>query len=147
MTEASRAVARLTERAVSELSRGRSLDISRLESLDASQDTAPPTMAEVFRELEGRFQAGAVTEPVSFYFSLGDGERWTIRVTEGDCVVQQGKASEPADCVLKTSRDMFERIVRQAYTPTPDEFIAGVVKSNNINLLVTFQKVFALVDR
>ncbi len=147
MTEASRAVARLTERAVSELSRGRSLDISRLHSLEDSDDSAPPSMADVFRELEGRFQAGAVSEPVSFYFSLGDGERWTIRVTEGDCVVRQGKAAEPADCVLKTSRDMFERIVRQAYTPTPDEFIAGVVKSNNINLLVTFQKVFALVDR
>jgi long-chain acyl-CoA synthetase len=39
---------------------------------------------------------------------------------------------------------MFTRIVREAYTPTPGEFISGTVKSNNIALLMTFQKVFQL---
>jgi long-chain acyl-CoA synthetase len=50
----------------------------------------------------------------------------------------------PADCVLKTSPDIFTRIVREAYIPSPAEFMTGTVKSNNIQLLVTFQKVFQL---
>jgi long-chain acyl-CoA synthetase len=52
-----------------------------------------------------------------------------------------------ADCVLKTSPAMFTRIVREAYTPTPSEFVAGTVKSNNIGLLFTFQKAFQLQSR
>ena len=37
------------------------------------------------------------------------------------------------------------RIVRDAYSPSPGEFMSGQVKSNNIQLLMTFQKVFQLV--
>jgi long-chain acyl-CoA synthetase len=59
--------------------------------------------------------------------------------------VQPGKAVEVADCVLKTSPSMFRRIVHDAYSPSPSEFISGQVKSNNIQLLMTFQKAFQLV--
>jgi long-chain acyl-CoA synthetase len=34
--------------------------------------------------------------------------------------------------------------VREAYTPTPMEFMSGAIKSNDIGLLQTFQKVFDL---
>jgi long-chain acyl-CoA synthetase len=46
--------------------------------------------------------------------------------------------------VLKTSPAMFTRIVKEAYTPTAGEFMSGTVKSNNVALLMTFQKVFQL---
>jgi long-chain acyl-CoA synthetase len=49
-----------------------------------------------------------------------------------------------ADCVLKTSPAMFTRIVRERYMPSPAEFMAGAIKSNNIALLLTFQKAFQL---
>jgi long-chain acyl-CoA synthetase len=107
-------------------------------------EPVPESLEQVFRELEQRFKAGSVQEPISFYFSLGDTERWTVRVTDRHCEVNAGKASSPADCVLKTSPDMFTRIVRERYTPSPAEFMAGTVKSNNIQLLFTFQKVFQL---
>jgi long-chain acyl-CoA synthetase len=49
-----------------------------------------------------------------------------------------------ADCVLKTSPEFFTRIVREAYVPSPADFMSGAIKSNDVGLLVTFQKVFQL---
>ena len=53
-------------------------------------------------------------------------------------------SNSQADCVLKTTPEIFTKIVREAYTPTPIEFMTGLVKSNDIGLLQTFQKVFDL---
>jgi long-chain acyl-CoA synthetase len=147
MSEASRVVARLAERAVSELSKGRVLDLQDLEPKDVV--SAPPiiedrSLAPVFSELKTRFLVGSVEQPVSFYFSLGDTERWSVRITQDSCEVIAGKVERPADCVLKTTPAMFTRIVREKYTPSPAEFVAGAVKSNNIQLLFTFQKAFQL---
>ncbi len=101
-------------------------------------------LAPVFEELRRRFVPGATDEPLSFYFSLGEKERWTVKVDPERCEVLAGKAVSSADCVLKTNPGMFVRIVREAYTPEPSEFVSGVVKSNNIGLLLSFQKVFQL---
>lgn len=145
-SDASRAVANLVQRAVHALSRGEVLDISRIESLELVPVREDDSLAPVFRELEGRFLAGSVEQPVSFYFSLGSKERWTVRIDRDRCEVVPGKIESPADCVLKTSPAMFTRIVREAYTPSPAEFMSGAVKSNNIGLLLTFQKAFQLSD-
>ena len=61
------------------------------------------------------------------------------------CEIKIGKPpGGVADCVLKTTPDIFMKIVREAYTPSPMEFMTGAVKSNDISLLQTFQKVFDL---
>lgn len=144
-SEASRVVAELARRAVIALSRGEVFDISKLASLDALPESAhDDSLAPVFGELERRFVPNAVEEPVSFYFSLGESERWTLRIEPERCQVTPGKAVESADCVLKTTPGMFRRIVREAYTPSPQEFISGAVKSNNIELLMVFQRAFRL---
>jgi long-chain acyl-CoA synthetase len=144
--DAARAIARLVERAVIALSRGELLDLAsvKVEELCERPKLEPESLATVFRELESRFVRGSVEQPVSFYFSLGDTERWTVRITESECEVRPGKVTGPADCVLKTSPAMFTRIVRERYTPSPAEFMAGAIKSNNISLLFTFQKAFQL---
>jgi long-chain acyl-CoA synthetase len=138
--------ARIVERAVVALGRGEILDISKLEQKDVVEPPKlePESLEPVFRELESRFLRGSVERPVSFYFSLGDTERWTVQISESSCEVRPGKVSGAADCVLKTSPAMFTRIVRERYTPSPAEFLAGAVKSNNIALLMTFQKAFQL---
>jgi long-chain acyl-CoA synthetase len=145
-SEASRAVARLVRRAVISLSRGEVLDTRKLEREDLADTGDEASMADLFRELENRFVAGSVKDPISFYFALGSRERWTVQVTSEACRVVPGKVADSADCVLKTSPAMFTRIVREAYTPTPGEFMSGTVKSNNIALLMTFQKVFQLAN-
>ncbi len=151
--EKTRVATGLMHRALSELSSGRSL---RLEALTA-EEVAPlgaarrlkkgeDSLSSVFSELEGRFVRGSVKAPVTYYFSLGS-ERWTVKVTEDECSVQPGKGVDLADCVLKTSPKIFTRIVRDAYSPSPGEFLSGQVKSNNIPLLMTFQKAFQLVPQ
>jgi long-chain acyl-CoA synthetase len=146
LTDASRAIARLTRRAVVTLSRGDVLDPKRLSPEDLVEPEEDNSMAELFRHLEDRFVVGTVKDPVSFYFALGKKERWTVKVTSDACHVTPGKSDSAADCVLKTSPAMFTRIVKEAYTPTPGEFMSGTVKSNNIALLFTFQKAFQLAD-
>jgi long-chain acyl-CoA synthetase len=36
--------------------------------------------------------------------------------------------------------------VREAYVPGLDEFMSGAIKSNDVSLLATFQKVFNLSE-
>jgi long-chain acyl-CoA synthetase len=88
-----------------------------------------------------------VRGPVSFYFTLGSEPeaKWTVRVSPEVCEVLPGKpAGGAADCVLKTSADLFTRIVREGYTPGAGEFLSGAVKSNDVALLETFQRAFQL---
>jgi long-chain acyl-CoA synthetase len=145
-SDAARAVASLTHQAVAALSKGKVFDLSQVDAAELRRrhTVAPPdTIEGVFAELEQRFVPSAVQAPLSFYFALGD-DRWTLRVTKEACEISKGKTVDQADCVLKTSRDIFERIVREAYTPSPQEFMSGLVKSNNIAHLLTFQKAFQL---
>jgi long-chain acyl-CoA synthetase len=144
--EASRKAARLIEDAVRALGRGSLLD---LRTLDASapepEPPTAPTLHDVFQELERRFAPSAVERPTSYYFSLGD-DRFTLLVSKEGCEVKPGKHVAAADCVLKTSPDLFARIVREAYVPSPAEFISGAVKTNNVGLLLEFQKAFRLLE-
>jgi long-chain acyl-CoA synthetase len=100
----------------------------------------------LFERLRGRFVPGTTDGPLSYYFSLGP-EKWTLKASSETCQVQKGKAVDNADCVLKTSPELFQRIVDEAYTPTPAEFVSGAVKSNNIQLLFTFQRMFKLTEQ
>ncbi|HSU41119.1 MAG TPA: lysophospholipid acyltransferase family protein, partial [Polyangiaceae bacterium] len=144
--DASRKAAHLIEEAVRALGRGSLLELARF---DAEASVAPPprpTLHDVFQELERRFAPNKVERPTSYYFALGD-DRFTLLVSKDGCEVKQGKHVDAADCVLKTSPDLFARIVREAYVPSPAEFLSGAVKTNNIGLLLEFQKAFRLLER
>ena len=144
--DASREVAKLAHRAVSALKEGTILDPSRLKSLVDDEPKEHP-LVTLFSELQGKFQKDAVDKPVSFYFTLGGDEmaKWTVVVSKDTCDVKLGTpAGGTADCVLKTSAEIFTKIVRDAFMPGPAEFLSGAIKSNDVSLLLTFQKVFAL---
>jgi long-chain acyl-CoA synthetase len=146
LAEASRKASRLIEEAVRALGRGSLLELSKLTREAAAEEPAPPpTLQAVFQELERRFAPGAVERPTSYYFSLGD-DRFTLLVSKESCEVKEGKHVAAADCVLKTSPDLFARIVREAYVPSPAEFMSGAVKTNNVGLLLEFQKTFRLLE-
>jgi long-chain acyl-CoA synthetase len=104
-------------------------------------------LVTLFTELGTKFKPGSTEKPISFYFTLGGDAhaKWTVKVDRESCSIRPGKPDgDAADCVLKTSPEIFERIVREAYVPGPAEFLSGAVKSNDIELLLTFQKVFEL---
>jgi long-chain acyl-CoA synthetase len=144
---ACRKVAELTHLAVCSLRDGGVLDLSRLESLDGPAQAKEHPLVILFRELETRYVAGRVAQPITYYFTLGaeNEAKWTLTVGPDGCKAQLGKPQgAQADCVLKTTAEIFTKIVREAYTPSPMEFMTGAIKSNDISLLQTFQKVFDL---
>lgn len=85
---------------------------------------------KIFEGMKTHFQKGAVEDELSFYFSLGD-EKWTVKIGPKKCSVEEGKTIENADCVLKTSPEMFRRMVLEGYVPGMLDFTTGKVKSND----------------
>jgi long-chain acyl-CoA synthetase len=111
-----------------------------------ARPTDDGSLQSLFDRLRGRFVPGSTDGPLSYYFSLGQ-EKWTLKASSNACEVARGKSVENADCVLKTSPELFHRIVDEAYTPSAAEFMSGAVKSNNIQLLFTFQRMFNLTEQ
>lgn len=143
--DAARVVSSIAHRAVEALSRGTYLDLTQIDvaAIRRSEAPEPEGVEAVILELRRRFVSGAVEKPVSYYFSLGE-ERWTVRATKDELEIARGKTVEAADCVLKTSPQLFERIVREAWEPGPKDFMTGKVKTNNVAHLRTMQKLFRL---
>ena len=147
--QGAREVARLAQAAVLALAAGQILDLSSARPGEQPMPGREHPLVELFAELEGKFRAGEVERPVSYYVSLGSDQlaKWTVRVDSHACDVRPGKPDGgQADCVLKTSPEIFTKIVRESYIPSAADFISGAVKSNDVALLVTFQKVFRLAQ-
>lgn len=141
--DAAREVARLAREAVLALRDGGVLDLASGAPVETERGNP---LVELFAELATKFRAGEVERPVSYYVSLGSDDlaKWTVRVDSQGCDVRPGKPEGEADCVLKTSPEIFTKIVRESYVPSPADFVSGVIKSNDVALLLTFQKVFQL---
>jgi long-chain acyl-CoA synthetase len=104
-------------------------------------------LSPLFSELNNKFERNKLTEEVSFYFSLGTNAelKWTVVVNADDCQIRCGKPEGGhADCVIKTSPGIFKKIVNESYVPSMDEFTSGKIKTNDPQLLMQFQNVFAL---
>jgi long-chain acyl-CoA synthetase len=103
-------------------------------------------LTEIFVDLEKRFQKDEVKEPITWYFSLGEGKdaKWTVQVTPERCLVVNDKLDGRADCVFKTDAKTFTKIIKDHYIPDVSEFLNGTVKTNNPELLTTFIQVFNL---
>jgi long-chain acyl-CoA synthetase len=145
--DAAREVARIAREAVLALAEGGVLDIATVARRTSLAPEREHPLVKLFGELEAKFRAGELERPVSYYVSLGDDElaKWTVRVDGKACEVRPGKPEGgQADCVLKTSAEIFAKIVRESYVPSPADFLSGAVKSNDVALLMTFQKVFQL---
>jgi long-chain acyl-CoA synthetase len=145
--DASREVARLAQAAVVALRDGHVVDLSRVASPTAVSTEHEHPLVRVFAELEAKFRVGEVERPVSYYVTLGndDSAKWTVRVDARVCDVRPGKPDNgQADCVLKTTPEIFTKIVRESYVPSPADFLSGAFKSNDVTLLMTFQRVFQL---
>ena len=113
---------------------------------EAEPEPAHP-LVTLFAELETKFKPKAVDRNVSYYFTLGADAhaKWTVKVSPDTCEIKTGKPDGgTADCVLKTSAEIFTKIVRESYTPGAAEFLSGAIKSNDVELLQTFQKAFDL---
>ena len=122
-------------------------DRKKLVAQSKKKRLAGVELEPLFMSLEERFVRAQVDDSVSFYFSLGDEDeqKWTVSVDADSCAVHQGKPQHgKADCVIKTSPEIFKKMVKDSYVPSFDEFMNGTIKTNDPNLLMRFQAVFGL---
>ena len=79
----------------------------------------------------------------SIYFSLGeeDGQKWTVRLTPEACEVTPGK-QDGADVVLKTSEELFLKLLAGEWKPGLMDFMSGKIKSNDPTRLVVLVECF-----
>jgi putative sterol carrier protein len=99
-------------------------------------------VAEVFRLLPARFQAGRTSKTLVYYFSIDD-EKWTVTVSPDRCEVKRGKKEGDADCFLKTSTEIFLSTISGEYVPSFMDVVTGRLKTNSPILLNTFKSVFS----
>lgn len=99
-------------------------------------------VGKVFESLPQMFQKGNVKTPRTFYFSLGDNEKWTVALGTDKCEVKAGKPAEDADCFFKATTEMFLDVWNGRHTPSAKDFLTGAIKSNNPLLLKDFIAAF-----
>jgi long-chain acyl-CoA synthetase len=99
-------------------------------------------LATAFDAMKARYKTGVVDAPVSFYFSLGDddGQKWLVTLTPDTCEVKQGKGD--ADCFLKTTEELFLKLIRGEWKPGVMDFMSGKLKSNDPTKLTLLKDCF-----
>ncbi len=149
--QAARVVSSILHDAVDALGRGSVLDLQPLERWDLPDEAPVDPLLSLFGELSHRFVPDGVEKPLTWYFSLGgDHGRWTVSVSpaHGDvaasCTVAEGRAEGEADCVVKTAGGLWIRMVREAWAPEISDFMGGTIKTNDIELLLSFARCFRL---
>lgn len=85
---------------------------------------------QVFETLPSRYRTGKATGRTVYYFSIGD-HKYTVVVEPDECKVEQGKTVSDADVVLKTTPELFEKMVVKGKMPGPLDIARGKVKTNN----------------
>ena len=98
-------------------------------------------LAEIFAGLPEAYVPGVVTAPMSIYFTLGETKK-TVQLLPDNCLVEDGKTIENADCVCKTSPEFFLQIWQDGYRPGMKDFLTGTIKSNNPGALQIFLRCF-----
>lgn len=97
---------------------------------------------KVFKGLPKRFNKDNVKKARTFYFSVGDAQKWTVALTPERCTITKGKPDKDADCFFKASEETFLQVWNGKHTPSAKDFLTGTIKSNNPLLLKEFVEAF-----
>lgn len=84
---------------------------------------------KIFEEMPSRYVAGKATKKTVYYFSIGDVRR-TVTVEPAGVTVKDEKVDD-ADVVLKTTPEIFEKMVLHGKLPGPIDIARGKVKTND----------------
>ena len=98
------------------------------------------TVPEIFDSMTKIYKKGSIQEDRTYYFSLDD-YKYTVKFEKDKIKVEEGKTVDEADCVLKTSPEMFVK-VWEGYKPSMMDFMSGKIKSNNPTMLQDFAGAF-----
>ncbi len=92
------------------------------------------TVSKIFEAMSARYKPGKATTPRTYYFSIGD-DKYTVKCTPRDCTVESGKTVDNADCVLKATPDVFEKMVLKGKLPGALDIARGKIKTNDVGAL------------
>jgi putative sterol carrier protein len=98
-------------------------------------------ISKIFKGLDKRFNKANVSAERSYYFSLGDDEKWTVNITKDGCQVVQGE-NKDADVFFKGPVELFLDVWNGRHQLGPIDFLTGKVKSNKPLLLKDFVAAF-----
>jgi hypothetical protein len=98
-------------------------------------------IAQIFDAMPSRFKPGSVKQASTFYFSVGD-HKYTVKLGPDGCTVDKGKTIENADVVLKTTPELFEKMVIHGKMPGPLDIARGKVKTNDPGALKRLRDYF-----
>lgn len=85
---------------------------------------------KIFELMPSRYVKGKATKKTVYYFSIGD-DRWTVTVEPTTVTVEPNKKVDDADVVLKTTPEIFEKMVLKGKLPGPIDIARGKVKTND----------------
>ena len=95
----------------------------------------------IFNQMAAAFQPGSIDKAQSYYFSI-DEQKKTVFLDPQSCRVEEGKTTDSADCVCKTSAEFFVKIWAEGYRPGIKDFLSGAIRSNNPEALKSFLAAF-----
>lgn len=84
----------------------------------------------IFDEMPGRYIKGSADKAINYYFSIGD-SKFTVKVDPEQVVVDQGKTLDNADVILKTTPELFVKMVIKGKMPGALDIARGKVKTND----------------
>lgn len=85
---------------------------------------------KLFDNLPSRYIPGKAEKARTYYFSIGD-DKYTVKLDPQRCQVEPGKTVEQADVILKTTPELFEKMVIKGKMPGPIDIARGKVKTND----------------
>lgn len=84
----------------------------------------------IFDEMPGRYIKGSAGKAINYYFSIGD-SKFTVKIDDQQCVVDSGKTLDNADVILKTTPELFEKMVIKGKMPGALDIARGKIKTND----------------
>ncbi len=84
----------------------------------------------IFNEMPRRYKKGAASKPTTYYFSIGDFKA-TVKIDAEGVTVDRGKSNDKADVILKTTPELFIKMVIEGKMPGPLDIARGKVKTND----------------
>ncbi len=85
---------------------------------------------QIFEQMPSRYIKGKATKRTIYYFSIGD-YRCTVTIEPDVVTVEPDKKVDNADVVLKTTPELFEKMVLRGKLPGPIDIARGKVKTND----------------
>lgn len=85
---------------------------------------------KIFAEMPKHYIKGSADKPTTYYFSVGD-SKYTVKIDGDSVTVEDGKTVDNADVVLKTTPELFEKMVLKGKAPGPIDIARGKIKTND----------------